>query len=160
VRSAPFPIPPRRDGTASGAGEYTDALGHTFYADMLRIAIVAPLLFAATAAARPAPVEVTFDAKIEAIGAAPGFLCGGFMATQALEVAVTKVDRGPLKSKTKTTVRVMVCTLGPLLRPNKDGLPELDPDKIRVGSLIHLDAEEYGRSEWLTTTDKIVVTTR
>jgi hypothetical protein len=122
------------------------------------VAIVAFVVFS-TAAVRADPPHAVFGGKVGTIGAPPSFLCGGVMATQDLEVVVTKVDRGPLKPKSKTTVRVMVCGPGPLLRVGKNGLYELDPDKIRVGSSIRVDADDGGRATWLTTTDRIVVET-
>lgn len=124
--------------------------------------IVVAIGFVSTATAAPAPPpHAVFDAEVLSIGASAPFLCGGLMATQDVRLSVSKVSSGPARPKTILTVRVLTCFGGHLLRPigkKEMGLFELDPGKIRPGSILHIDAENYPRDSWFTTVDKITVT--
>jgi hypothetical protein len=132
-----------------------------------RLAIATVLALATTAAAQPAAPRVnprsTFDGTVTATGTAMPFLCGILMATQDVTLTVTKVDSGAMKVGATPTIRVLTCFGGHLLRPianAKAPVFELDPAKIRVGSVIHIDAEDLAKDAWFATVDKITVTKR
>jgi hypothetical protein len=123
---------------------------------MKRITCLTLLAVAASASAQPAnpPPRAEFDAEVIALGnPPPAIYCGYFMATQAVEIKVTKVISGRIKSG-RTTLTVMTCFGGHLMRELKQpGTFEIDPAKLAPKSVIHVDAED--RDGWFATDDKI-----
>jgi hypothetical protein len=125
---------------------------------------IAVLVLAGSASAQPTqkPVPVEFDAEVLALrDPPPPIHCGIFMATQDMEIRVTKVISGPIKTG-RTTLTVMTCFGGHLMRelPNGDGTFEIDPDKMRGKSRIHVVGEDIvpPKGKWFTTDPQIAVT--
>lgn len=127
---------------------------------MKHITCIAILALTASTSAQPAkpPPRAELDAEVVALGhPPPAFHCGYFMATQALEIKVTKVISGPIKTG-RTTLTVMTCFGGHLMRELKErGTFEIDPAKIGPGSKIHVDVEDLvpGKGKWFVTDDQI-----
>ena len=122
------------------------------------------LAIASDAAAQPQvpppPPHDTFVATVVSVGRPPGFLCGGMMALQPLEVQVAQVSAGSLHAGDKLTVKVLACFQGPLLVPITAGTQapvQLDPAVVKPGVRIAFDMENKAVQHLAFTTEMRVV---
>jgi hypothetical protein len=116
------------------------------------------VLLGASASAGPARPTAEFDAKVTAVGDPALLICGRAAATQAVTFEVTRVKRGAIKVGDRGTLSLMTCVPGKLLVPSKTAGVELDPARVRPGTLLHVDAESRGNQQWFATVDTITVT--
>jgi hypothetical protein len=116
------------------------------------------LLLVAPVRAAPTPPAVELEAKVITVGTADLFRCGRAIGTQAVTFEVTRVDRGALKVGQQGTLHVMTCFPGGLLVVDKD-IVQLDPARVRPGTVLHVGADRYNRGTWFATTDTITFIT-
>jgi hypothetical protein len=133
----------------------------------MKLATAFLLAFATAASAQPKPPPPSsiVEGKVVLVEPPPPMpvFCGRIAMTQSFVLEIQKVKHGPRKPG-RIVVEVLTCGPGPLLRQRDgepEGMVEIDPAQLRVGSRIRVDAEDpEGKGVWFTTTDRITVTKR